>query len=170
MSVYVIIGNIFSLFSIACVAISVIKKNKTDLVYWQVIGAVFCILASAFLSAYASVVMNLLTLLRNILAYLNKLTKKLTLIFCVVAAIIGLYVNNIGIFGFFPIMATLSYTFLLFATKNDQQMRYAVILNLLLWCVHDFYVQAYPAALTDIAVSLWSMLQIFLNRKKVTDN
>lgn len=166
MSVNLIVGNIFSLLSIVCVGISVIKKNKKDLIYWQVVGAVFCIFASVFLLAYASVVMNLLTLSRNILAYLKKLTKNLTLIFCIVSAIIGLYINNIGIFGIFPIAATMSYTFFLFATKDEQQMRWAVILNLLLWCVHDFYVQAYPAALADIGISIWTAIQIFKNRKK----
>ena len=166
MQTYLILGNVFSLLSTICVAVSVIKKNKTDLIYWQIIGVVFCIFASISLVAYASLVMNFLTLFRNIFAYLKRLTEELTWIFCIVSTIIGLYVNNLGMFGLLPIAATTSYTIFLFITKNEQQMRYAVIINLLLWCIHDFYVQAYPAALTDIAVSLWSAIQIYKNRRQ----
>ena len=166
MQKYLIIGNIFSLLSTICIAVSVIKKNKTDLIYWQIIGVVFSIFTSISLVAYASLIMNFLTLLRNIFAYLKRLTKELTWIFCIVSAIIGLYVNNLGIFGLLPIAATIIYTIFLFITKNEQQMRYAVIINLLLWCVHNFYVQAYPAALNDIVVSLWSAIQIYKNRRQ----
>ena len=161
MSVYVLAGNFFSFLSVACVALSVVQNNKTDLIYWQIIGVVFSILSCIFLSAYAALIMNIVTLVRNVLAYFKKLTKNLTLAFCVVCAVIGIGINNLGIYGLLPIAATVSYTIFLFATKNEQQMRYAVIINLLLWCVHDFYIQAYPAAISDVIISLWSAMQIF---------
>ena len=39
-------------------------------------------------------------------------------------------------------------------------MRYALVSNLLLWLVHDIYVQAYPSAIADITLSIWTSLQI----------
>ena len=34
MSAYLILGNIFSLLSAICLAVSVIKKSKKDFMYW----------------------------------------------------------------------------------------------------------------------------------------
>ena len=165
MSTYLIIGNIFSLLSAICLAISVIKKNKNDLIWWQVIDVVFCILSNIALYTYAALTTNSIALIRNILAYKNKLTKNITWILFILCILVGLWVNNRGVIGLFPIIASASYTIFMFITKNEQQMRWALVSNLILWFIHDIYVQAYPSALTDIILSIWTVIQIFNNRR-----
>lgn len=169
MPFYLVIGNIFSLLSVICIAVSVIKKNKNDLIWWQIIDVIFCILSNIALYTYAALTTNSIALIRNILAYKNKLSKKLTFILVVLCIIAGLWANNRGIIGLFPIIASSSYTILMHTTNNEQQMRYALISNLMLWFVHDIYVQAYPSAITDIALSVWTLLQIYQGRKKFAD-
>jgi hypothetical protein len=56
----------------------------------------------------------------------------------------------------------------MFTTKDEQQMRWALVSNLILWFVHDIYVQAYPSALTDVVLSVWTGMQIFKNRKNLS--
>ena len=75
--------------------------------------------------------------------------------------IVGVYVNNLGIIGYFAILASGSYTYFLYASKDKRQMLYALISNLMLWFVHDFYIQAYPAAITDVVLSLWAAYRLF---------
>ncbi|MBR3501545.1 MAG: YgjV family protein [Alphaproteobacteria bacterium] len=165
MLTYLILGNIFSLLSAICLAISVIKKNKNDLIWWQVIDVIFCILSNIALYTYSALTTNSISLVRNILAYKNKLTKNITWILLILCIVVGLWANNRGIIGLFPIIASASYTVFMFITKNEQQMRWALVSNLLLWFVHDIYVQAYPSALTDAVLSAWTLLQIYKNRK-----
>lgn len=165
MQTNLIIGNIFSLLASIFIAVSVIKKNKSDLIWWQILDEVFCILSCGVLYAYAAVTTNAISLVRNILAYQNKLTQKLTWILCALCIFVGLWANNRGIIGLFPIIASASYTIFMFTTKNAQQMRWALAFNLILWFIHDAYIQAYPSALTDIVLSLWTCLQIYQNRK-----
>ena len=165
-----IIGNVFSLLSAVCIAISVLKKNKKDLIWWQIIDIVFCILSNIALYTYAALTTNFVCLLRNILAYKNKLTKNTTFILLILCIIAGLCANNRGIIGLFPVLASASYTIFMFITKNEQQMRWALLVSLLLWLVHDAYVQAYPSALMDIILSLWTFLQIIKNRKQFLNN
>lgn len=166
MQTYLILGNIFSLLSAICIAISVLKKNKNDLIYWQVIDVIFCILSNIALYTYAALTTNSVALIRNILAYKNKLTKKTTWILFVLCIIVGLWANNRGFIGLFPIIASASYTIFMFTTKNEQQMRWALSSNLILWFIHDIYVQAYPSALTDIILSIWTFMQIYKYRKQ----
>ena len=165
MQTYIIIGNIFSLLSAICIAISVLKKNKKDLIWWQIIDTIFCLLSNIALYAYAALTTNSIALTRNILAYKNKLTKKLTLILLILCIIAGLWANNRGIIGLFPIIASAEYMIFMFTSKSSQQLRWALVLNLILWLVHDVYVQAYPSAITDLVLSAWTLIQIFQNRK-----
>ena len=165
MPAYLIIGNIFSLLSAICIAVSIIKKNKNDLIWWQILDVIFCILSNIALYTYAALTTNSVALIRNILAYKNKLSKKLTFVLMILCIVAGLWANNRGIIGLFPIVASAIYTVLMYTTRNDQQMRYALISNLLLWFVHDFYVQAYPSALTDAALSVWTAVQIIRHRQ-----
>lgn len=166
MQTNLILGNIFSLLSAICIAISVLKKNKNDLIYWQIIDVIFCILSNIALYTYAALTTNSIALIRNILAYKNKLTKKITWVLFVLCIIVGLWANNRGFIGLFPIIASASYTIFMFTTKNEQQMRWALSSNLILWFIHDIYVQAYPSALTDIILSIWTFMQIYKYRKQ----
>lgn len=165
MQVYLITGNVFSLLSAICIAISVIKKNKNDLIWWQILDVLFCILSNIALYTYAALTTNSIALIRNFLAYKNKLTPKWTFMLFVLCIIVGLWANNRGVIGLFPIIASASYTVFMYITKDEQQMRWALISNLLLWFVHDIYVQAYPSAITDIVLSAWTAMQIFRNRR-----
>ena len=165
MPTYLIIGNLFSLLSATCIAVSVIKKSKKDLIWWQIIDVIFCILSNIALYTYSALTTNSISLIRNILAYKNKLNKNITWILLILCVIAGLCANNRGIIGLFPIIASASYTIFMYTTKNEQQMRWALVSNLLLWFVHDAYVQAYPSALTDIILSIWTAIQIFNNQR-----
>lgn len=164
MQTYLIIGNIFSLLSAICIAISVIKKSKKDLMYWQIGDTFFGIMANIALSAFAALVISIICFIRNILSYKNRLTKNITCILLVVSVVVGLYANNLAMIGLLPIIASASYTICIYITKNEQQMRWALIANMLLWFIHNFYVQAYPSAVANIILCVWTAVQIFKNR------
>ena len=159
-----IIGNIFAALGAVCVIISVSKKNKKDLVWWQAINIFFSILSGIALYAYAAVVTNCFSLIRNILFCKNKLTPKVTFILSVVCLITGIYMNNLGIIGLLAITASVSYTIFMYTTKNEQQMRYVIVFNSILWLIHDCYIKSYPTVLTGIIFIIWTIIQIFNNQ------
>ncbi len=163
-----LLGEIFSFLYAICIAISVIKKNKTDLMFWQVLDIVFSILSNIALGAYSALASNTVGLFRNFLSYKNKLTRNNTIILFILCIITGLWANNLRIIGLLPIIAVSSYTICLYITKNAQQMRWALVPNLLLWFIHDVYVQAYPAAIINITLTIWTAIQIYRNRKTET--
>ena len=165
MHTHLILGNAFSFLSAVCIAISVIKKSKKDLMYWQIGDTFFGIIANVALYAYAALVISIVCFIRNILSYKNKLTKNTTFILVVLSVIVGLYANNLAMIGLLPIIASASYTVCIYITKNDQQMRWSLTINLLLWFIHNLYVQAYPSAVANIVLCIWTFVQIFKNRK-----
>ena len=159
MQTYLIVGNIFSLLSAICIAVSVIKQSKKDFMYWQIGDTLFGIVANIALSAFAALVISIVCFIRN------KLTKNITIFLLIVSVIVGLYANNLALIGLLPIIASASYTICIYITKNEQQMRWALTVNMLLWFIHNIYVQAYPSAIANIVLCLWTFMQIFKNRK-----
>lgn len=168
----IIIGNIFSLLSAICIAVSAVMKSKKDFMYWQIGDTFFGIVANVALYAYAALVISVICLVRNILSFADKLTQKITIILLVISVVFGLYANNLSVIGLLPIIASSIYTICIFATKNEQQMRYALIFNMALWFIHNAYVQAYPSAIANIVLCVWTFIQIYKNRtiSRIYDN
>ena len=164
METHLIIGNIFAFISVIFAFMSAVKKKKTDLIWWQILNVFFCILSSYALYAYAALVTNAVALLRNVLAYKKKLNIQMALWLSVLCIVVGVYTNNLGIFGWFAIAASTSYTVLMYTTKNSQQMRYAMLLSSGLWLIHDFYVQSYPTVVSGILLMIWTTIQIIRYR------
>ena len=133
--------------------------------YWQAGETLFGIIVNIVLAAYTALVISVVCFIRNILSYKNKLTKKITIILLIISIIVGLYANNLGVIGLLAVVASTSYTICIYTTKNEQQMRYASMVNMFLWFVHDAYIQAYPSALACIALCVWTAIQIIRFRK-----
>lgn len=133
--------------------------------YWQIGDTFFGIIANVALYAHAALVISVVCFIRNILSYKNELTKNITFVLVVLSVIVGLYANNLALIGLLPIIASASYTVCIYITKNDQQMRWSLTINLLLWFIHNLYVQAYPSAVANIVLCIWTFVQIFKNRK-----
>ena len=156
---YLIVGNILSFCCALCIAISVVKRDKRNLIWWQIWDSLFGLMASLVLFSYSSFTTGILCASRNVLAYSRGLTKITTFVLVLMCVSVGLYANNRGFYGLLPILAFTGYTISMYLAKNDQQMRYALIVNLSLWLVHDFYIQAYPSAFTDVTLCVWSFYQ-----------
>lgn len=59
MQTHLIIGNIFSLLSAICIAVSAVKQSKKDFMYWQIGDTLFGIFCNVALSAYAALVISI---------------------------------------------------------------------------------------------------------------
>ena len=141
-------------------------QNNYSRIYIVHGNTLFDMLTNLVLCAYAAFVISFICFIRNIIFYKGKLTKSITLILLIINVIVGLYVNNLQMIGLLAIIASASYTICIYTTKNDQQMRWALCVNLILWFIHNFYVQAYPSAVACIVLCIWTFIQIYKNRRQ----
>lgn len=158
------LGNIFSFFAALCMIVSVIQRSKKDFIGWQIGDDIFGCLTCITLSSYSAFTVCFVCFIRNLLAYQKKLTKFSTGILFCANIIVGLYVNNLGWIGYLPIIASASYTIFTYILKTAQQMRLALIFNLLLWIIHCLYIKAYPSAATNIIICTWTIWQAYTKR------
>ena len=143
------------------------KKNKIDFMYWQIGNTIFAILTNIALLSYSGVTTNSVSLFRNIFAYKNKLTFLITLIILAISISLGAIFNNRGLIGILPVFSSAGYTLCIYLTKNEQQLRYALIIDLSLWATYYLYIRGYPSAITYIILNIWTLIQIFRNHKRV---
>lgn len=132
----------------------------------QAINAIFYGLSNLFLGAYSAVVTNVLTLFRNTLEVKNKLNRNFTSVICLLMAIVGLLANNRELLGILPILASITYTICVYVLKSAQQMRIALVVNLIQWMIFDFLVKSYPMFIMDMIIISITLINIIRHKQK----
>ncbi len=165
----IILGEIFSLLAALCLAYSTFSHKKNKMIWWQAINAIFYGLSNLFLGAYSAVVTNILTLFRNTLQVKDKLNKHITIIICLLMAIVGIIFNNREWLGLLPILASVTYTICVYVLKSVQQMRIALVINLIQWAIFDFLVKAYPMFIMDMIIIVVTVMNM-IRYKNMTES
>ena len=166
------LGEALSLIAALLLAYSTFSKKKKNMIVWQALDVLFCSLANLVLGGYSAVVTNFLSLFVSLLVIKNKLDEKNTIILCILMIVVGLYFNNRAWLGILPIIATVQYTICLYLLKTAQQMRIAIMVNLVPWLVFDFAIKSYPIFMMDIIIIIASMTNYirYINFKEQTDS
>lgn len=151
-NVFLILGEIFSLVAAVLLAYSTFSKDKNKMIGKQIWHAVYCALSNFCLGAYSGLSTNILTGIRNYLTVKGWFNMPVLIIYSILNVGIGYAVNTKGLIGLLPAIAGVEYAIFLYKTKSAQVMRYALILNLLMWVVYDFIVMSYPMFIMDIII------------------
>lgn len=138
-SVAVIIGNILACVSSLYLLASVFKHDKKELLRCQIGDLLFSILAHIFLGGISGLITISIALLRNILTYYGSKIAYATLPLLVV---VGVLLNRDGLWGYIPICASLSYTFILIKFKSVRIIKFGLISNLILWSIYYLHLQS----------------------------
>ena len=93
------------------------------------------------------------------------MTKAILTILIIIQIILGSYLNQLGLIGYLPLISSVSYSLAIAITRNLQWLRWVIIENMLLWLIYDLTIQAYPAAVTDVTITLTTLVAIIKNRK-----
>lgn len=166
MEILFIIGEIFSFIAAICLARSTFGKTKKDIVRWQITEQFFCLTSNLSLSGYSGAVVNIVSLIRNILSIKGKFNKKLVLPFLLIIVIFGVIFNNRGWVGLIPLIATIEYTIALGIYKKSQNIRLALAINSILWAIYDFVIMSYPIFIMDLIVATLALINYAKHHKK----
>ena len=122
-------------------------------------------LLTSYWGGYTSALTISISIIRNRLMIKKKMTKTILTILIILQIIVGSYLNQLGVIGYLPIISSVSYSLSIAATPNLQWLRWVIIENMLLWLIYDLTIQAYPAAITDVTITLTTLIAIIRNRK-----
>jgi hypothetical protein len=141
------------------------KSKKTSLVL-QSIQILIAAIANLVLGSYPGFVINMLSVVRNILSQKEKLTTIPKIVLIVLTIVISLCYNDIGVFVIFPLLSFIMFTFFI-NTKDDKRFKYMVIISNVFWGIHDFYVKAYVAVFFDVISSITNIIGIYRIQKTI---
>ena len=153
---FYLLAQVFSAIGALCVAISSFAKSKNNMLVWQITDYIFTAIANLLLGGYTGALTISISIIRNSLMVKKKMTKTILTILIIIQIIVGTYLNQLGIIGYLPIISSVSYSLAIAATPNLQWLR---------WLIYDLTIQAYPAAITDVTITLTTLIAIIRNRK-----
>lgn len=160
---FLIISNVLAAIGSLFLVISQFKTEKKDVIKYGIINCIVQTVASIFAGAFSRIIVNIVAFTRDLITYKDRLTKQITIILMIVQTILGVILNNKGYIGMLPIIASLVYTMSLFRSKTAQGVRIGLLINVLLWIVHDLYIGLYTSLIglgTVFFSSLFNIIRI----------
>jgi len=162
----IIIGNIIALIASIIMVYSGYLKQKKKILYVQTIQIGLSVLNNIILGGITGAIINVISCVRNILCYKEKLNNTSKIVLIALSTILSLCFNNLGIIGLLPLISTITYI-LLMNIKNVIKFKYLIIITTMLWLFYDIYIKSYIFACFDIMcimTNIGSIIQI--NKRK----
>lgn len=164
----IVIGNIIALLASLAMVYAGILKDKKKILYTQTIQCALFIISNIILGGIPGAIVNLLSCIRNILCYHNKLKSLEKTVLIILSIVLTMMFNDLGFIGLLPTISTILYI-LFINTKNIFKFKYLVLITTLLWLIYDMCIKSYTSFVFDvlcIIATLISLLQ--LKNKKGT--
>lgn len=144
--IYLIVGNILSFIGVVLLGISSLVHDKKRILFYQIYNCLFTTLSNIVLGGFSGATVNFAALVRNWLVYHGKNTHKITIVIAIIMTIIGVSVNQHGIIGTLPIIASIQYTLWLgWGFTSAQSVKLALAINVSIWAVYDAVIMAFPS-------------------------
>ena len=163
----IVTGNIVGLIaSLVMVYTGLIKKKEKFLVV-QMIQMSLGILSNLILGGFTGAIINGINCIRNLLCYKNKLNTKAKLIIILVATILSLTFNNLGVIGILPLISSIVYTSFI-SIKDIKKLKYIILFTTSLWLIYDLTIKSYAFATFDFFTIITNIIAIYQLSKKRT--
>jgi len=167
-----IIAQIFGAIALIILVISFQKNDKKELLKYQVFSSLFFALQYLCLNAFTGCLMNIMTLIRNLI--FNKYEKKVPIIYLIVV-IISMVVLSIisfdGIISLLPAIAVILYSIAVWQ-NNLKITRIIEVISCSLFIIYNISVLAIIGLISTIIelVSAITAIYKFDIKKKINDN
>jgi len=146
-----LIGNAISFIANICLILSSIKKDKNQILIYQIFFYIFIGAASHVLGAYSVVLLNALGVIRNICVLTNKNTKIVNIIIFVLSVSLAIIFNTNGYWGYLPVISACIENYIILNPQiTVKKIKFAFMLSSLCWAIFDFAVLNYVGALSNL--------------------
>lgn len=159
MTTTIILSNIIALIASILMVIGGLFKSKKTCLIVQSIQLLITIIVSCMLGAISAIIVNGISIFRNILTYKNKLNSVIKIVMnIIVFTLTIIFAKNIV--DLFPFIAFFIYTIIL-DKLNDIQFKWLNNIVMILWTIYDFSFQAYIFFIFDILFIVTNNIALF---------
>lgn len=127
----------------------------------QAAEVILNIAKNIMLGGYSGAMVQVFALLRNYFGSRETKSKTIFLFLILGQVTLGYLVNNKGLIGYLPILASTSFTATIMLTNKAQHLRLALIANGLLWFSYYVILKDYPTMVSGVIAILFNIISIF---------
>ncbi len=158
-----IIGNIISLIGcLIMVGVGFLKK-KNQILLVQIVQFFFMGVGNWILGGFSGLVSNFVEIFRNAIGIKREFTTPFKVFFIAIQVIITVFVNDMGLIGWFPVIATCIFTWCM-DSKSEVLLKTLIIIAQLMWAFYDFNLVNYAALTFDLLTVLSNLIGIVMIR------
>lgn len=161
---YIVVGNIIALIGSVLLICTGLLAKKKHILFVQSLQTICFIISNFVLKGFSGVVINSLSLFRNIFAYKEKLTIPIKVCFIFISMVLCIIFNNKGIIGILPLISMCLYTWFM-TTKDIMHFKYLTIFITVLWGIYDFYIMSYTSSLFDFVTVACNIISLGYTKK-----
>jgi hypothetical protein len=161
----IIIGNVIALIASLIMVGTGLVKSKKKIIFYQSIEIGLYVASNMILGGYTGAIINILSLVRNILCYKDQLGKNEKIVISILSIILSILFNNLGLIGYLPLLASLIYLWLM-NIKAVTKFKILTIVIMIMWLIYDFKIKSYVSATFDFLTVITNIVGIYQLKKK----
>ena len=162
--VSIIIGNIIALIASILMVYSGMLKQKKKILYVQTVQIGLSVVSNIVLGGITGAIINAISMIRNIICYKEKLGTREKIIITILAVVLSLIFNNLGIIGILPVISTVTYVWLM-NVKDVRKFKLLIAFTMLMWLIYDTVIKSYTSAIFDFMNLIANVITVFQIRK-----
>ena len=165
--IQLIIGNLCSLLAVFTDSISATRKTTRGVLLVQSVSQIIYGIGSVVLGGYSGAVQNVMGVLRNFVAIKKIDSKALKWVMVILGVVLGTLFNNLGIWGWLPILANLEYTLAVFYFKDNQRaLKIAFLISVVLFAVFNGIILSIVGVVTNMIVLITGIIALVREKKE----
>lgn len=160
MMIDILIGNIIAFLASILMVYSGLLKQKQKILYFQTIQFGLAVISNIILGGVTGAIINVLSMIRNILCYKGKLGINEKIFITILSSILTLKFNNLGYIGLFPLISMIVYIWLM-NTKNVKKFKLLIAFSMFMWFIYDIVIKSYSSAVFDFLSIVANIITVF---------
>ena len=140
------------------------KKKKKKILYVQTVQIGLSVVSNIVLGGITGAIINAISMIRNIICYKEKLGTREKIIITILAVVLSLIFNNLGIIGILPVISTVTYVWLM-NVKDVRKFKLLIAFTMLMWLIYDTVIKSYTSAIFDFMNLIANVITVFQIRK-----
>lgn len=145
-----------------------ILKKKSKILLCHCCEYILYVITNIILGGIPGAIINFISIISALLEYKKKLNIVAKIILCLVASILIIKFNNLGIIGYFPLISLIIYICVI-DIKDVFTLKIFLLFLMVFWLLYDFHLKNYVSVVADlftITTLIISMVQIKKSKKK----
>ncbi|MCF0134030.1 MAG: YgjV family protein [Blautia sp.] len=165
----ILIGNAISFVAAIALLMGCIVESPKKVYLLQVVeNAVLC-LSSIVFGSWTGLSTLSLSIIRSVLLMKNKYDKKWMVILSALIVVFGAYLNEMGLIGWLPILATVQWSVCSYYARKIIPIKIGMLVNILMWMVYFFAIWDFSSGIAQIitaGICTVSIIKLTIQKKK----